>query len=76
MDPTPVPGKRYKHFKGNEYEVLLIAEEADTKDTMVVYKCVKTGKVWTRELSSWLEPVRLPVAPGPVLTRFEPMEAA
>ena len=33
------PGK-YRHFKGNEYEVLTIARHSETTEPMVVYKAL------------------------------------
>ena len=31
-----IPG-RYRHFKGNEYEVLTVARHSETTEPMVVY---------------------------------------
>ena len=31
---------RYRHFKGNEYEVLYIAKHSETLEPMVVYKAI------------------------------------
>ena len=33
------PG-RYRHFKGNEYELLYVARHSETLEPMVVYRCV------------------------------------
>ena len=37
---------KYRHFKGNEYEVVAIAKHSETLEEMVVYKDLKNeGKV-------------------------------
>ena len=41
MDALPVlqPG-RYRHFKGNEYELLYVARHSETMEPMVVYRAL------------------------------------
>ena len=40
------PG-RYRHFKGNEYEVLGMARHSETEEEMVVYRpCTAEGGLW------------------------------
>ena len=47
------PG-RYRHFKGNEYEVISIARHSETTEPMVVYRalygdhgtCVRPADMW------------------------------
>ena len=41
------PG-RYRHFKGNEYEVIAVARHSETMEELVVYKSLKDGEVWAR----------------------------
>ena len=49
---------RYRHFKGNEYEVLCVAKHSETQEVMVVYRALYgTGEVWVRPLSMWFETV-------------------
>lgn len=33
------PG-RYRHFKGNDYEVLLVARDVETEEPVVVYQAL------------------------------------
>jgi hypothetical protein len=59
MDPAAEikPG-RYRHFKGNEYEVLLTATNSETMEPMVVYRALYgEGGVWVRPASMWDEEV-------------------
>ena len=47
------PG-RYRHFKGNEYEVIGLARHSETQEEMVVYRalygdfglCVRPARMW------------------------------
>ena len=49
---------RYRHFKGNEYEVLYIAKNSETQEDMVVYRALYgDGSVWVRPASMWNETV-------------------
>ena len=51
------PG-RYRHFKGNEYEVIGIARHSETEELMVVYKALYgEGGLWTRPAAMWNESV-------------------
>ncbi|MBR3935332.1 MAG: DUF1653 domain-containing protein [Oscillospiraceae bacterium] len=51
------PG-RYRHFKGNEYEVLGTAKHSETLEEMVVYRALygEFG-LWVRPASMWEETV-------------------
>ena len=49
---------RYRHFKGNEYEVLYIAKHSETLEDMVVYRALYgENGVWVRPASMWNETV-------------------
>ena len=51
------PGK-YRHFKGNEYEVLFCARHTETGEDMVVYRALYgDGGIWVRPASMWNETV-------------------
>ena len=52
-----LPG-RYRHFKGNEYEVLYIARHSETLAPLVVYRALYgEGGVWVRPAEMWNETV-------------------
>ena len=51
------PGK-YRHFKGNEYEVIALATHSETGERMVVYRALYgNGGVWVRPAGMWDESV-------------------
>ena len=51
------PGK-YRHFKGNEYEVIGIANHSETMERMVVYRALYgDGGLWVRPASMWDETI-------------------
>jgi hypothetical protein len=47
----------YRHFKGNEYEVLFIALDSETLEEKIVYRDINKGTVWVRSKCMWNETV-------------------
>lgn len=46
----------YRHFKGNLYEVLMIAKHSETAEEYVVYRaCYGEGGIWIRPLTMFDE---------------------
>lgn len=56
-------GKKYRHFKGNLYEVLLIAYDSESNNDeelkkVVVYKALYgDGKIWVRDYDMFVSKV-------------------
>ena len=49
---------KYRHFKGNEYEVIALATHSETGERMVVYRALYgSGGVWVRPAKMWGESV-------------------
>ena len=47
---------RYRHFKGNEYEVIGVAKHSENLEPMVVYRALYgDGGLWVRPASMWNE---------------------
>lgn len=51
------PG-RYRHFKGNEYEVIGVAKHSETMEELVVYRALYGERgLWVRPAAMWNEMV-------------------
>ena len=51
------PG-RYRHFKGNEYEVIGTATHSETLEKYVVYRALYgENQLWIRPVKMWCEEV-------------------
>ena len=49
---------RYRHFKGNEYEVIGLARHSETQEEMVVYRALYGDfGLWVRPARMWNETV-------------------
>lgn len=59
----------YRHYKGNLYQVLHIAQHSETEESLVVYRCLygEYG-VWVRPLAMFAETVTVD---GKEIPRFE-----
>ena len=65
------PGK-YRHFKGNEYEVVGIAKHSETMEDMVVYQALYGDMgIWVRPRAMFCEEI---VRDGKTFVRFEFVE--
>lgn len=63
-------GNKYKHYKGNMYETITLAQHTETLDPLVIYKD-ESGKVCTRPTSMFFEDVKVD---GKLIPRFELVE--
>ena len=62
---------RYKHYKGNEYNVLMVAMHSETLENFVVDEALyenKVSKLWVRPLKMFVEKVE---KDGKLIDRFE-----
>lgn len=58
----------YRHYKGNEYEVLFMAKHSETLEEMVIYRSTDGTKIWARPAYMWDEEV---IVNGKSVKRFE-----
>ncbi len=66
-----MPGK-YRHFKGNEYQLIGVAKHSETMEPMVVYRALYgEGGLWVRPAAMWEEYVDRPEYQGPRFTLVE-----
>ena len=67
-----IVGGRYRHYKGNEYEVIAVSRHSETLEPMVVYRPLYgEGGLWVRPAGMWLEHIERDGYSGP---RFQYME--
>jgi hypothetical protein len=68
---APQPG-RYRHYKGNEYEVLHTARHSEQLDTfVVVYRPMRDpAAIWVRPLDMFVEAID---GPAGRVQRFAPI---
>lgn len=63
---------KYRHFKGNEYEVLCTARHSEILEEMVVYRALYGERgIWVRPASMWNEMVE---RDGKTFRRFTKIE--
>jgi len=63
---------KYRHFKGNEYEVLYIAKHSETLEEVVVYRALYGDHgIWVRPASMWNETIE---RDGKTFKRFTKIE--
>lgn len=66
------PGKRYRHYKGNDYLVLYQARHSETLEDLVVYQALYGERgIWVRPLAMFTEKVEVN---GALVDRFKLME--
>jgi hypothetical protein len=62
------PG-RYRHYKGNEYEVIGVAKHSEDETDLVVYRPLYGNRgLWVRPLEMFIEDVELA---GKLVARFD-----
>lgn len=69
----PQPGQLYRHFKGNLYQIVAVAEHTETAEAMVVYQALYGNfKVYVRPLDMFMSKVDNEKYPSVTQTyRFE-----
>ncbi len=69
MNSPEITKGKYRHFKGNEYEVLFMARDSETAEDVVVYRALYgTGDIWVRPAGMWNETV---THNGKLVLRFQ-----
>ena len=67
-----IPRGRYRHFKGNEYEVIGIARHSEDESPLVVYRALYgEGGLWVRPADMWNETLE---RDGRTYKRFEKID--
>lgn len=62
----------YRHYKGNNYEVLGVARHSETEEEMVVYRCLYGDhSLWVRPLAMFMETVQVDGCAVPRFARLD-----
>ena len=69
MEEAQLRPGRYRHFKGNEYQLLYVARHSETLEPMVVYQALYGERgIWVRPAAMWNEIVERDGYQGPRFT--------
>ena len=69
-----IPLGRYRHYKGQDYEVLGVAQHSETEETVEVYRCLYGDySLWVRPYDMFTETI---VIDGKTVPRFAYIENA
>ena len=69
MPPTHLPAGRYRHYKGQFYEVIGVARHSETEEELVVYRTLYGDfGLWVRPAAMFVEEVEVD---GRRVKRFE-----
>lgn len=75
-DVIPQPGL-YRHYKGNDYEVIGTATHSETGERLVVYRpCYGERAFWVRPLAMFMETVEVNGERKPRFARVVPLPPA
>jgi hypothetical protein len=66
--PMTIATGTYRHYKGNNYQVVGVARHSETEEELVVYRCLYGDhSLWVRPLAMFIEQV---VVDGCAVPRF------
>jgi len=61
------PGQVWRHYKGNDYKIIILGKHSETGEEMVVYKQLHSGNIYIRPLALFFNTVEWE---GTVVPRF------
>jgi hypothetical protein len=69
---TDIKTGKYRHYKGNDYEVIGVARHSETEEKLVVYRPLYGERgLWVRPLEMFCQEIELD---GKKVRRFEYVE--
>ncbi len=71
QDCAPVAPGRYRHYKGNDYEVVDMVRHSETLEWMVLYRALYgEGGLWVRPAAMFAEDVTIEGKTQPRFSRL------
>jgi hypothetical protein len=71
LDESLLPAGKYRHYKGNDYQVIGLARHSETLEPLVVYRALYgEGGMWVRTLAMFRETVEAGGVQVPRFTRL------
>lgn len=72
MDESQNLTGKYRHYKGNEYELLGVGTHTETDEKLVIYKALYAPhEIWVRPFDMFFETVEVN---GKTIPRFEKID--
>ena len=74
LPPLPeVPTGRYRHYKGNEYELIGAVRHSETLEPLALYRPLNgAGALWVRPYAMFFETVSIDGVVQPRFAQIEP----
>lgn len=57
MNEYPLPGEKWRHYKGGTYEVITLCTHTENSEKLVIYKSINFGSIYARPLSIWFDEI-------------------
>ncbi len=61
------PGQIWKHYKGNDYKIIILGKHSETAEDMVVYEQLHSGKIYIRPMNLFFNEIEYN---GEIVLRF------
>lgn len=72
----PAPAGRYRHYKGNEYELVGVVRHSETLEPLVLYRPLYgEGALWVRPYAMYFETVNINGVVQPRFARLDSLPA-
>jgi hypothetical protein len=56
--PRPDAGQRFRHYKGDEYEIVATGFLEDSRVPAVIYRSIEKNIIWVRTAKNFFEEVK------------------
>jgi len=74
MTDKKLPSGLYKHYKGQEYQVIEVARHSETQEWLVVYRCLYGDySLWVRPYDMFIETILIDGKEKPRFEYIKPM---